>query len=85
MDVLQHRFHALTTYIIPPLHHISFEPGLNWWLISPSENLREQAKGSLHVLVHLRFNEDDEMVNKIKLSNMIERKFSDKFRIVQFN
>jgi hypothetical protein len=35
--------------------------------------------------LQLGFNEDDEMVNKIKLINMIERKFSDKFRIVQFN
>jgi hypothetical protein len=44
-----------------------------------------QVKGSLHVLVQLWFNEDDETGSKAKLINMIEQKFSDNFRIVQFN
>jgi hypothetical protein len=50
----------------PPLQHLFFEPGLNWWLISPTEHLHEQPKGSLHVLVQLGFNEDNETFDKVE-------------------
>jgi hypothetical protein len=85
MDAFYHRFDVLTTYVRSPLQHLSFAPGLNCWLIPPSENLREQVKGSRNVLVQIEFNGDNETVSKINLKNMIERKFFDKFRIVQFN
>jgi hypothetical protein len=58
---------------------------LNWWLIFPSEYLREQVKDSLHILVQLGFTDSEEALMKVELSNLIVKKFTDKFRMMQYN
>jgi hypothetical protein len=85
MDELYHRLNALAFYARSPLQHLAFEPGMNWWQISPSKNLREQVKDSFHLLEQVGYMENDESFWKVKLSVLLERKFGDKFSVVPYN
>jgi hypothetical protein len=58
---------------------------MNWWRISPSKNLREQVKDSVHLLEQVGCMENEESFGKVKLSVLLERKFGDKFSIVPYN
>jgi hypothetical protein len=84
MEELCHRLSALVFYVRSPLQHLLFEPGINWWQISPSNNLREQVKDSVHLLEQLGYMETEESFGKVKLSVLLERKFGDKFIVVPY-
>jgi hypothetical protein len=58
---------------------------MNWWRISPSNNLREQVKYSVHLLEQLGYIENEESFGKVMLSVLLERKFGDKFIVVPYN
>jgi hypothetical protein len=64
------------------LQHLASEPGMNWWRISPSNNIREQVKDSVHLLEQVGYMETEESFGKVKLSILLERKFGDKFIVV---
>jgi hypothetical protein len=85
MEELYHRLNALAFFVRSPLQHIAFEPGMNWWQISPSNNLREQVKDSVHLLEQVGHMETEESFGKVKLSALLERKFGDKFIVVPYN
>jgi hypothetical protein len=85
MDELYHHINALAFYALSPLQHLAFEPGMNWWWISPSKNFREQVKYSVHLLEQVAYMENDESFGKVKLSVFLERKFGDKFSGVPYN
>jgi hypothetical protein len=85
MDELYQHLHAHTFYARSPLQHLGFEPGMNWWRISPSKNLSEQVKDSVHLLEHVGYMENDESFGKVKLSVLLERKCGDKFSVVPYN
>jgi hypothetical protein len=82
MDELYHRLNALAFHARSPLQHLAFEPGINWWRISPSKNLREKVKDSLHLLEQVGYMENDESLGEVKLIVLLERKFGDKFSVV---
>jgi hypothetical protein len=84
-DLLLHRLDTLAYYVISSIQHLTFEPGLNWWMISPSFGLQEHCKGSFNALLQLGFNEDKKEFQKLKLSSLIEKRFGDKFRMVKYN
>jgi hypothetical protein len=48
---------------------------MNWWWISPSKNLREQVKDSVHLLEQVGYMDNEESFGKVKLSVLLERKF----------
>jgi hypothetical protein len=79
MDELHHRLNALEFYARSPLQHLAFEPGMSWWWIYPSNNLREQVKDSGHLLEQLGYTENEQSLRKVKLSVLLERKFGEKF------
>jgi hypothetical protein len=85
MDELYHHLNTLAFYARSPLTHLAFEPGMNWWRISSSKNLREQVKYSVHLLEQVGDMENDESFRKVKLSLLLERKFGDKFSFVPYN
>jgi hypothetical protein len=85
MEELYHRLNALAFYARSPLQNLAFEPGMNWWRISPSNNLREQVKDSLHLLEQVGYMEAEESFGKVKLSVLLEMKFGDKFIVVPYN
>jgi hypothetical protein len=85
MDELHHRLNALAFYARSPLQHLAFEPGMSWWRISPSNNLREQVKDSVHLLEQVGYTENEQSLGKVKLSVLLERKFGDKFIVVPYN
>jgi hypothetical protein len=85
MDELYHRLNALAFYAQSPLQHFAFEPGLNWWQISPSNSLREQLKDSIHLLEQVGYMETEESFGKVKLSVLLQRKFGDKFIVFPYN
>jgi hypothetical protein len=85
MEELYHRLNAITFYVRSPLQNLAFEPGINWWRISPSNNLREQVKDSLHLLEQVGYMETEESFGKVKLSVLLERKFGDKFIVFPYN
>jgi hypothetical protein len=58
---------------------------MNWWRISPSKNLRDQFKDSVHLLEQVGYMENDESFGKVKLGLLLERKFGDKFSVVPYN
>jgi hypothetical protein len=58
---------------------------MNWWRISPSNNLREQVKDSVHLLEQVGYMETEQSFGKVKLSVLLERKFGDKFIVVAYN
>jgi hypothetical protein len=58
---------------------------MNWWQISPSKNLREQVKYSVHLLEQVCYIENDKSFGKVKLSVLLERKFGGKFSVVPNN
>jgi hypothetical protein len=78
MEELYRRLNARS-----PLQHLAFEPGMNWWWISPSNNLREQVKYSVHLLEQVGYMETEESFGKVKLRVLLERKFGDKFILQQ--
>jgi hypothetical protein len=43
------------------------------------------AYDSLHLLVQIGFSEDTESLRKVKLSNVIEKRFGEKIRMVKYN
>jgi hypothetical protein len=57
---------------------------MNWWWISPSNNLREQVKDSVHLLEQVGYMENDESLGKVKLRVLLERKFGDNFSVVPY-
>jgi hypothetical protein len=83
MEELYHRLNALAFYARSPLQHLAFEPGMNWWWISPSNNLREQMKYSVHLLEQVGCMETEESFGKVKLSVLLEKKFGYKFILQQ--
>jgi hypothetical protein len=85
MDELYHRLDALTFYARSPLQYLVFEPGMNWWWIYPSNNIREQVKYSVHPLEQVFYMDNDESFGKVKLSVLLERKFGDKYSVVPYN
>jgi hypothetical protein len=85
MDELHHRLNTLAFYSRSPLQHLVFEPGMSWWRISPSNNLREQVKDSVHLLEQLGYTENEQSLRKVKLSVLLDRKFGDKFIVVPYN
>jgi hypothetical protein len=85
MEELYRRLNALAFYARLPLQHLEFEPGINWWRISPSNNLREQVKDSVHLLEQVGYMETEASFEKVKLSVLIDRKFGDKFIVVPYN
>jgi hypothetical protein len=85
MDELYHHLNALAFYARSPLQHLAFEPGVHWWQISPSKNLREQIKDYVHLLEQVGYMENDEYFGKVKLSVLLERKLGDKFIVVPYN
>jgi hypothetical protein len=85
MDELYHRLDAITFYARSPLQHLSFEPGMNWWWIYPSKNIREHVKYLVHLLKQVGYMENDESFGKVKLSILLERKCGDKFSVVPYN
>jgi hypothetical protein len=82
MDELYYRLNALAFFARSPLQHLAFEPGIFFWQISPSENLREQVNDSVHLLEQLGFMEKDEAFGKVKLSVLLEKRFGYKYSIV---
>jgi hypothetical protein len=58
---------------------------MNWWWISPSENLREQVKDLVHLLEQVGFMEKDEAFGNAKFSVFLEKRFGDKFIVFTFN
>jgi hypothetical protein len=60
--------HALAFYALSPLQYLAFEPGMNWWQISTSKNLREKVKDSVHLLEQVGYMENYESFGKVKLS-----------------
>jgi hypothetical protein len=84
MDELYHRRNALAFYSQSPLTHLAFDPGMNWWWISPSKNLRDQVKDSVHLLEQVGYMNNDETFWKVKLSILLERKFGDSFSVVPY-
>jgi hypothetical protein len=85
MDELYHRLNALAFYARSPLQHLAFEPGMNWWRISTSNNLRYQVKDSVHLLEQVVYMENEESFGKVKLRVLLERKFGEKFSVVPYN
>jgi hypothetical protein len=85
MDELYHRLDALAFYARSPLQHLAFETGMNWWRISPSVNLRDQVKDSVHLLEQVGYMEKDESFGKVNLSVLLERKFGDKYSVAPYN
>jgi hypothetical protein len=85
MDELHHRLNALAFYARSPLQHLAFEPRMNWWWISPSNNLREQVKDSVHLLEQVGYTENEHSLGKVKLRFLLERKFGHKFSVVPYN
>jgi hypothetical protein len=85
MDELYHRLNALAFYARWPLQHLAFEPGMNWWRISPSKNLREQVKESVHLLQQVGYMDNDESFGKLKLIVLLVRKCGDKFSVIPYN
>jgi hypothetical protein len=85
MEELYHRLNALAFYARSPLQHFAFEPGMNWWRISPSNNLREKVKDSVHLLEQVGSMETEESFGKVKFSVLRERKFGDKLIVVPYN
>jgi hypothetical protein len=75
MDELHHRLNALAFYARSPLQHLAFEPGMNWWQISPSNNLRDQVKDSVHLLEQVGYTENEHSLGKVKLSFFAGEKF----------
>jgi hypothetical protein len=84
MDELYHRLDAITFYARSPLQHLAFEPGINWWRISPSKNLREQVKDAVHLLEQVGYMKNDGYFGKVKLI-LLERKFGDEYSFVPYN
>jgi hypothetical protein len=58
---------------------------MSWWRISPSNNLRDQVKDSVHLLEQMGYTENEQSLGKVKLSVLLERKFGDKFIVVPYN
>jgi hypothetical protein len=58
---------------------------MNWWQISPSKNLREQVKYSVHLLEQVGYMDNDESFGKVELRVLLERKFGDKSSVVPYN
>jgi hypothetical protein len=58
---------------------------MNWWRISPSNNLREQVKYLVHLLEQVGYTENEQALGKVKLSVLLERKFVEKFIVVPYN
>jgi hypothetical protein len=85
MDELYHCLNALAFYALSPLQHLAFEPGMNWWRISPSNNLREKVKDWVHLLEQVGYMDNDESFGKAKLSVWLERKCWDNFSVVPYN
>jgi hypothetical protein len=85
MDKLYQCLNALAFYARSTLQHLAFEPGMNWWRIFTSKNLREQVKDSVHPLEQMGYMENDESFGKVKLIVLLERKFGDKFSVVPYN
>jgi hypothetical protein len=85
VDELCHHINALAFYARSPMQHLAFERGKNWWWISPSKNLREQVKDSVHLLEQVGYMENYESFGKVKLSVLPERKFGDKFSVYPYN
>jgi hypothetical protein len=85
MEELYHRLNALAFYARLPLQHLAFEPGMNWWQISPSNNLREKVKDVVHLLEQVGYMDSEESFWKAKLNLLLERKFADKFSVVPYN
>jgi hypothetical protein len=85
MEELYHCLNALAFYARSPIQHLAFEPGMNWWRISPSNNLREKVKYSVHLLEQVGYMETEESFGKVKLSVLLERKFGGKFIVVPYN
>jgi hypothetical protein len=85
MEELYHRLNAIAFYARSPLQHLAFEPGMNWWQISPSNNLREKVKDSVHLLEQVSYVETEESFGKVNLSVLLELKFGDKFIVVPYN
>jgi hypothetical protein len=54
------------------MRHLAFEPGMNWWRISPSKNLREQLKYSVNLLEQVGYMDNDDSFGKVKLSVLLE-------------
>jgi hypothetical protein len=85
MEELYHRLNALVFYAQLSLQHLAFEPGMNWWRNSPSNNLREQVKESVRLLEQVGYMETEESFGKVKLGVLLERKFGDTFIVVPYN
>jgi hypothetical protein len=85
MDELHHRLNALAFYARSPLQDLAFEPRMNWWRISTSNNLREQVKDSVHLLEQVGYTENEQSLGKVKLSVLLERNFGDKSIVVPYN
>jgi hypothetical protein len=77
MDELYYRLDALAFYAPSALQHFAFQSGMNWCRNSPSANLREKVKDSVHLLEHVGYMEKDEYFGKVTLSILLERKFGD--------
>jgi hypothetical protein len=58
---------------------------MNWWWISPSNNIRQQVKDLVHLLEQVGYMENGESFGKARLSVLLERKFGDKFIVVPYN
>jgi hypothetical protein len=85
MEELYRRLNALAFYGRSPLQHLAFEPGMNWWQIYPSKNIREQVKYLVHLLEQVGYMETEEYLGKVKLSVLLERKFRDKLIVAPYN
>jgi hypothetical protein len=85
MEECYHLLDALENYVRSPLRYLTFQTGLNWLLISPTEGLRYQVKDHLHILVQLGLAKNPEFLIKVKLSSSIENKCGNKFRVVVYN
>jgi hypothetical protein len=85
MDELHHRLNAIAFYARSPLKHLAIDSGMSWWRVSPSNNLREQVKYSVHLLEKLGYTENEQFLGKVKLSVLLERKFGDKCIVAPYN
>jgi hypothetical protein len=85
MDELHHRLNALAFYARSPLQHLAFVPGMSWWRISPSNNLREQVTYLVHLLEQLGYTENKQSLGKVKLSVLLERNLGEKCIAVPYN
>jgi hypothetical protein len=84
MEELYQLLDALANYVRSPLQHLTFQPGLNWWMLSPMEGLRDQVKDYLHLFVQLGHTTNPEFLIKVKLSSLIENQFGDEFLVLVY-